>query len=60
MRPWKIWRAGKFGWQLDTVRLGMGRLPAPSLFFCTICGGGEGKDRGGNPHGNEHDADLGF
>jgi len=33
MGHWRICRGGRFGWQLETVGLGMGRFPAPSLYF---------------------------
>jgi hypothetical protein len=33
MGLWKTCRAGKFGWPLETLRLGMDLFPAPSLYF---------------------------
>ena len=29
----RICRGGRVGWQRETVRVGMGRFPAPSLYF---------------------------
>jgi len=33
MVPWRICLEGRLGWRLETMRLGIGRFPAPSLYF---------------------------